>query len=112
MLKKLTTLLAGGEAHALLTRTPSHSRDALVRVAVARGHVLLDVEKVFCAILSICSSKNIMLLFDGTSCTCSQSSKLIEAMTMPTSHSPSPQPEHGPRASERAWLHRDAAHYI
>ena len=28
LLKKLTTLLAGGEAHALLTRAPPHSRDA------------------------------------------------------------------------------------
>ena len=50
LLKKLTTLLGCGEAHALLARTSPHAREADVRVAVARAHVLHDDEKIVVAI--------------------------------------------------------------
>ena len=54
------------------------SRDGLERVAVARNRVLHDVEKMFCAILSICSSKNGMSSAGVTSSTYSWPRKIID----------------------------------
>ena len=109
MLKKLAMLFAGGEAPALLTRAPPHARDAHVRVAVARDHVLLDGEKVMCALLPICSCKNDSLMVSITSRMYSRPRKISAGTTITSVCGTSRSEKNSSRASEQRLAPRCAA---